>query len=353
MTCVGPGPVPRRAVRAAALAVAVVLLASLPARAGTKTDVVTLANGDRITGEVKRLDRGRLEFSTDDAGTIKFEWDKVRRLEAARVFEVGTVDGRRFLGSIGRADEGLLAVLGPAGTVSLALHEVTLITPIGESFWRQLDGTLDAGFSYTRSSGISQLNVSSETVFRRPAFDARLQAWATLTRQKDEQARDDRGALQLGYERYRWPRWFVGAAARFETNESLGLRLRSQVGLVTGPRLVNSNRAHVKAGAGIVFNDERGLDVEPTQNVEAVFLFESSYFTYDHPKTTLDLAVQYYPSLSDWGRQRLQLDAAAKREIWKDVFLSLSAYNSFDSRPPNPAFASNDVGVVVSAGWSY
>jgi len=48
-----------------------------------KTDVVTLANGDRITGEVKRLDRGRLEFSTDDAGTLYLEWDKLASVIAA------------------------------------------------------------------------------------------------------------------------------------------------------------------------------------------------------------------------------------------------------------------------------
>ena len=42
-----------------------------------RTDVVTLPNGDRITGEVVRLDRGRLEFKTDDAGTLYFEWDKL------------------------------------------------------------------------------------------------------------------------------------------------------------------------------------------------------------------------------------------------------------------------------------
>ena len=42
-----------------------------------RTDVVTLANGDRITGEVVRLERGRLEFKTDDAGTLYLEWDKL------------------------------------------------------------------------------------------------------------------------------------------------------------------------------------------------------------------------------------------------------------------------------------
>ena len=48
------------------------------------------------------------------------------------------------------------------------------------------------------------------------------------------------------------------------------------------------------------------------------------YYTYDRPKTNFDLAVQYYASLSSPGRHRLQLDAGAEREIWKDLFVSLN-----------------------------
>ena len=68
-----------------------------PLHAQPNTDIVVLANGDRITGEVKRLERGRLEFSTDDAGTLYLEWDKLVSVIAARVVEVVTGDGRRFL----------------------------------------------------------------------------------------------------------------------------------------------------------------------------------------------------------------------------------------------------------------
>jgi hypothetical protein len=39
--------------------------------------------------------------------------------------------------------------------------------------------------------------------------------------------------------------------------------------------------------------------------------------------------------------------------LWKDFFVSLSMYNTFDSRPPNPAADTNDIGVVMSVGWSY
>jgi Protein of unknown function, DUF481 len=323
-----------------------------------KTDVVILANGDRITGEVERLERGRLEFSTDDAGTLYLEWDKLVSVVAPkRIVEVLTTTGMRFLGPLVPATDRAISVATDEGAITLKMAEVTLMTPIGKSFWRKLDGSFDVGFSSTQSSGVTQLNVNSETVYRRPAFSARLSASATLTQTEEEEdqegGRDDRGYVQASYLRYPWLRWFFTSATRFETNESLGLELRSQIWAAAGPRLVNSNRAQMVVGGGLAFNDERGVDVEPTQNIEALGLFEWSFYTYDQPKTNLDVSFQYYPSLSNWGRQRLQLDAGVKRELWSDFFVSASLYNTFDSRPPNPDANTNDVGVVVSIGWSY
>jgi hypothetical protein len=52
-----------------AVVLAFLLVPSAPAWA-QRTDVVTLINGDRNTGEIVELDRDRLTFETDDAGTI-------------------------------------------------------------------------------------------------------------------------------------------------------------------------------------------------------------------------------------------------------------------------------------------
>ena len=82
-------------------------------------------------------------------------------------------------------------------------------------------------------------------------------------------------------------------------------------------------------------------------------MFETSFYTYDRPKTNLDVSFQYYPSLSNTGRQRVQLDAGVKRELWKDLFAALNLYNTYDNRPPNPAADTNDVGIVLSIGWTY
>ena len=339
--------------RSAVLSILLLLLngAALYAQ---KTDVVTLANGDRLTGEVKRLDRGRLEFSTDDAGTLYLEWDKLVSVVATvRNVEVVTNDGRRFLGSLGVAPPRSIAVVGLSDTAILAMPEVTIIRPIGTSFWRKLDGSVDAGFNYTRSSGVAQLNFNSDTVYQKVASRIRLTASLTITEKDDDEGRDDRGSLEMSYLRYPWREWFIISAGRFENNESLGLELRSQIGVATGPRLINSNRGQLAIGAGIVLNDELGVDVERVQNVEAILLFQSSYFTYDRPKTNLDVSVQYYPSLSNAGRHRVELDAGVKRELLKDLFVALNVFNSYDNRPPNPTADRNDIGVVVSIGWSY
>ena len=332
----------------------VVLVAAFSADAqAQRADVVTLANGDRITGEIINLNRGRLEFKTDDAGTLYLEWDKLASVVAARLFEIEIEDGTQYLGSLGAAPVRSIIVVGADVTTPLQMRVVTRISAIGRSFWQKIDGSVDAGFSYTRSSGVAQLNANWNQAYRQPAFTFRTALSLTATEKEDDEGRDDRGSFEASFLRYPWKRWFFTVVGRFETNESLGLTLRSQVGGAVGPRLVTTNRAQLAVGAGAVVNDERGLDVEPTRNVEALFLFGWSFFTYDRPKTTLDVTTQYYPSLSDPGRNRIQFDAAVKQELLKDFFVSVSGYNTYDSRPPNQAFSNNDVGVVMSIGWSY
>jgi hypothetical protein len=335
------------------LAIAIVG-ASTPALAQGKTDVATLSNGDRITGEIKALERGRLEFSTDDAGTLYLEWEKLLKLvSTTRVVEVVTGAGVRFVGTLTAAPDRSIAVSGIGDVVSLQMKDVVLITPIGRSFWNKLDGSIDAGFSYTKSSGVAQFNLSSETVYRKPAFAGRLAASVTQTKQEGDQDDDDRATIEGSYLRYPWQKWFIVVGTKFENNKSLGLELRSQVTAAVGPRLINSNRGVVTTGAGFAVNDERGVDVEDTRNVEALLTFRGSSYTYDRPKTTLDLGIEYYPSLSNPGRQRLQIDAAAKRELLKDFYVSMSLFNTFDSRPPNPDADTNDFGLVLSIGWTY
>jgi hypothetical protein len=328
---------------------------SAPAAWGAdKTDVVTLRNGDRITGDVDELARGRLSLKTDDAGTIQIEWNKILRIEAQqRLFDVSTSDGRRFLGSLGVTGDGMVLVVSSTGSDSLPMSEVTSITPIGKSFWKKLDGAVDAGFSYTKSSGVATTTLNSDIAFRRPEFKAQLTASATVTSQSDESKYDSRSSVQFSYVRYRGNQWFFAGTGGVESNESLGLVLRSQLTGALGKRIVDTNRAQLSFYGGLAVNNEQGVDTGSTDNLEGLLGFDTSYYTYDSPKTNLDVSLKYYPSLSNWGRQRVQFDLGLKRELFKDFFVGLNGYDTFDSHPPNPNAAHNDVGVTASVGWSF
>jgi hypothetical protein len=322
--------------------------------AADRTDVVTLTNGDRFTGEILNLNRGRVELKTDNAGTIDIEWDNVASIVSRRQFTVTLKDGTRLVGTLEANATTRIVRLGTAeGERRLSMDDITGIEPLGQSFWAKLTGSVGAGFNYTRSSGVSQFTLNSDTTYRRPAFVATFTGAATLTDQSDDEDSGPVANAQFIYERYRGRRWFIAGAAQLETNESLGLTLRSQVGGMLGARLVNSNRSQLQIGAGIAGNQEQGVDVATTKNIEGLVMFKTSYYTYDRPKTNFDATVQYYPSLSNWGRQRFDLDSSVKRELLKDFYVSLNLYDTFDSAPPNPDAARNDVGISLSISWSF
>jgi hypothetical protein len=130
------------------------LLAST-AYGAAKTDVVVLKNGDRLTGDVEQLERGRLQLKTDDLGTVEIEWDKVASVAAIAPFDVDDMRGNRFLGSLVPGPQGgQLLVVWKGRTETVELLDVVRMRRLDTSFWRRLDGSLDVGASYTSASSL-------------------------------------------------------------------------------------------------------------------------------------------------------------------------------------------------------
>ena len=73
--------------------------------ARTKTDVLVMKNGDRLTGEIKGLDEGVLYVSFDYIlGTSSVQWSKVAYLESKQLFIVKTADGSVYTGTLSTAE---------------------------------------------------------------------------------------------------------------------------------------------------------------------------------------------------------------------------------------------------------
>jgi hypothetical protein len=331
----------------------VALLWAAPA-AAQKTDVVILINGDHITCEVKKLSRGRLEVKTDDAGTLQIEWTKVSSVTAKLQFDVGTDDGRRFVGSLGPAADGKVAIIGPGGetVVALSVFEIVSLAQIKSGFFQKLDGSVNLGASYTQSSGIGQVSFDGKVEYRRPSFVASLAVSAGLT-QKEDEPDTTRSSVQVGYQKFRPNRWVVAPFGLFESNPDLGFDLRSTGAIAIGRYLVQSNGGWLLLGGGGAAGREKSVEGDTVTTIDALVALSASMFAYDYPKTSLDLSVLVFPSLNDLGRIRINANVAYSRELIRDFNLTVSAYDAYDNRPPTTGASKNDVGFSLALGWTF
>ena len=55
---------------------------AMPVLGQRKSDLVTLYNGDRVTGEIKSLGNGVLKLSTDSMGTVNIEWQEIASVKS-------------------------------------------------------------------------------------------------------------------------------------------------------------------------------------------------------------------------------------------------------------------------------
>ena len=69
-----------------------------------KTDVITVSNGDRITGAMTEMTSGKLSVSTSYAGTISVKWREVSQIDSRYVYEVLLDDGERIYGRFAASD---------------------------------------------------------------------------------------------------------------------------------------------------------------------------------------------------------------------------------------------------------
>lgn len=331
----------------------VLLLALQLAMAADKTDVVFLKNGDRITGEVKSLEQGKLKFKTDSMGTIYIEWEDILRLASSQTLEVELETGEKHYGALASdTDEGSLEVRSEDDTANLDMATVVRMEPIEESRWKRLEGSLDLGFGFTSANRSSQLTLGSEARYRTRKFLRTVGLSATRIDQDDGE-RTKRQSLDGGFQRFLKNRRFTGGSLQFQENEELGLDLRSLITVGYGRHAIQTNSRELKLFAGLALNREKFAGVDSSNSTELVGGLEYAYFRFDDPETDLRLGLTVFPSLSQSGRVRAELEARLRREIVEDFFFAFSVYDSYDSEPPLADSETNDWGFNSSIGWSF
>ena len=341
-------PSVRQCSLASRLTVVLILLCGARARA-QKTDSVWIRSGDRVTGEVKSLRRALLKYSTDDLGTIYIEWDKVVRISSRATFEVQRRSGQKYSGSLGQVSNGWVVV----GVDTLPLSDIVAITPLRQKLLDRVDGYLDLGFSFQKAHKTVQLTSGAKVVYRGPRIESTLEL-STFREDRDDASETSRLSGSLTERFLTAGRWSGGFAIGYDRNEELDLAGRPRIVGFGSRVMARSNHVDFWVTGGLVGTREQYFSSDSTsEGIEGLLGATFSAFRYDRPKLDASVTSQAYPSISIPGRVRLQNDLRVSYELVKDFMLTVTLFDSYDSKPQSEAAAKHDFGTTLAISWTF
>jgi hypothetical protein len=324
-----------------------------------KKDVLQFNNGDRLTCEIIKLEKGYLYVKLDYAdGTVLMDWSKIARVDSEQSFVVADKTGDRYTGSLeskvgGETPELQVQVTGPSTSQLVAGKDVVEIHRTDTTFWQNLHGGVDAGLNYAKQQNRTQYNFQTNAIFERTKwlatanYESSFSGGGGLT-----DLRNDVG-LDL-IRQLRSPRNFYIGLADFLQSDEQQLDLRTTLGGGIGHMFAYTNNSFIAAFVGSDWNREQ-YSSEATvgrtgDSAEAVLGTQVNFFRF---KTTNILAnARLYPSLSDPGRVRFDLNTSLKLRLAKDLYWKFGYYLNFDSRPPQN-LPKTDYGSTSGLGWTF
>lgn len=332
------------------------LAATAPAQARDKTDTVWTDKGDRVVCEVLELTQGQLRVSTNDMGTLVIDWLHVAALHSKYFYRIEPREGGRYFGSLWLDSSGdTFEVRRFTDTLSFHRWDVVEILPIEKGFWSRMDGALSLGFSYTKASEVAQLTLSWTNRYTMENALVDLRANAIATSKGDTSAVSRNEDFSAAYYRLFGLKLNASVSAAFQRNDELGLKRRTIGTLSGGASPIQTNLHTLLVSLGIALNSELGTSDTSvtTQSAEGVLKVNYSLFKYDSPKSNLNVTAAYYPSITEEGRHRVDIDVSLSHELVKDFYVNLSYYTNLDTKPATQDASKSDYGVVTSVSWTY
>jgi putative salt-induced outer membrane protein YdiY len=328
-----------------------------PAQAKRK-DVVVMNNGDHFTGEVKRLQNGLLIVETDYvSGNLALDWRQVESVQSTATYRIVLNNGQRLVGRIEKVSD------GKAQTEDFLIHEATeeVQVPSEEivsidtkkpTFWRELQGAIDFGYSFTSGNNQLTLNADTSAAYRTPGWEVATSFDSTFSGQSGA-SKTNREDLQSTVAKFLNRNSYVLALSDFLHSSRQDLNLRATLGGGYGRYLKRTTNSSLSWLGGVVFIHE-AFDTtagQPSdQNMEAVVGLQYKLVRFNFGE--FDSQVLTFPGLTDPGRVRLTTNNSLTIKLRNNFHLAFTLWDNFDSRPPVTA-KRNELGVSSGIGWSF
>jgi hypothetical protein len=328
----------------------------IAAHAHAATDVVTLKNGDHLTGEIKSVDRGILRFDPDYSDAIDITWEHVATLVSATNFEVTLDSGERLFSTLGDAAEAATINLASFDDERRALPIATIVrmNPIEGRIIERIEMSVDLGYSLAKANEAEQSSLGYDFQYRDEVRLLRLKADSSTTQDENDPP-STRVNTSLNWRRFLEGReWDPIVIGQIERNDELGINRRITAGGGMSRWLTDTNTNRMSFFGGLVGGKEEADGIEDAESsFEAVVGLTAEWFRYDEPELDVSLNFSVYERMTGESKTRGNLDVDFRWELFSDSFWGFNIYYSFDTHPESATASKNDYGVVTSLGWDF
>ena len=323
-------------------------------------DVVVMKNGDRLTGDLKGLQSGVLFIETAySSENIGVDWNQVQTVQSKALYLITLANGVHLTGSVERTPGDVKVVEDvtiKTGDKSIRLpsSEIVEIGMQKSSFMKQLQGSLDAGISFT--SGNSQSTVTTNAIanYTTPKWSATV-AQGTSFNNQSGGTKTNRNDTSFAAERFLGRNSYIGGLVDFLHSSQQDLDLRMTAGGGYGRFLKRTGNTDLRWIGGVVYAKETFTATSSSpgsSDSNAEGLLGAQFDAYRFKFGEVHLQLMIFPGLSDYGRIRTTTNNTLSIKLTNNFHFSLSFWDNYDSRPPVTA-KNNELGLSTGIGWSF
>jgi putative salt-induced outer membrane protein YdiY len=334
-----------------------------------RADVVTLKNGDRITGTLVSVKGGNLELKSDVLGSLTIPLAQVESFTAEKPAAVMVKGEKTLQGQLQMESSGDWQVTANGKPQTVAATSVDVIMPV-EAYdklvehtampWQDWKGGASLGVSIQR--GDQQAKTFSTTlaaVRERPATPIFVRHWRTgyglamllaHASQQGSSVTSNTFSTGLRQDYLFAPSDFVFGLVQFDHIGAQGLYLRQAYGGGYGHDVIKTSRTLFSVLGGITFVHEKFFTGAYNQGAEA--LLGEKVGIQLTKLVRLDHNVNFYPNLSNSGQYRFDTATTLAAKISNKFSVNAGVIDFYLS---NPAAGShkNNLGFTTGLGYTF
>jgi putative salt-induced outer membrane protein YdiY len=334
-----------------------------------RADVVTLKNGDRVTGTLVTIKGGTLQLKSDIMGNLSIPLDKVATYSVVKPVAVITKGQEPVQGTLELMPSGDWQVKANGRTQTIAAAKVDTIMPadtyqslvvVRPKPWQAWKGGASLGESIQHGNQqTSTFTTTINTVRERPAapiFQAHMRTnfgFTALLSHADETGNSvtsRTASANLREDFLFTQRDFVFGLAQLDHISTQALYLRQTYGGGFGTDLIQSPRTTFSLIGGLTLQHEKFSTGESDQTTNG--LVGEKFGKQFNKRMRLDHNLNFYPNFSQAGEYRFDTSTALSVRLNNRLSLNTGVIDLYLSNPP-AGNQKNNITFSTGIGFSF